>query len=130
MHLLNPNITIMLNNKNYFYFTAEEDGEEPEKEMGDANAEDIVDEKQWDEDEEEEDKDGEDGKDGKDEEKFEKNSKMQGEALEGEMRTKDQDEEDDGDDKVRMCYSVKFLKRDWKNLFEGDIIACQFSSLC
>jgi hypothetical protein len=80
----------------------EEDGEEPEKEMGDANAEDIVDEKQWD-DKEDNDDGGEDGGN-KEEEKFEKDSKMQGEAIEGEMRTKEDD--DEGNDKVRVKASV------------------------
>jgi hypothetical protein len=79
--------------------TVEEDGEEPEKEMGDANAEDIVDEKQWDDKEDKDDDGGEDGRD-KEEEKFEKDSKMQGEAIEGEMRTKE--DEDDGNDKVSL----------------------------
>lgn len=77
-------------------FHIDDDGEEPEKEMGDANAEDIVDEKQWDDNDQ--DSDAEDGNDQQEQEKFEKDSKMQGEAIEGEMRTKEDDE--GGDDKV------------------------------
>mmetsp|Transcript_100511 Transcript_100511/g.197302 ORF Transcript_100511/g.197302 Transcript_100511/m.197302 type:complete len:1236 (-) Transcript_100511:73-3780(-) len=73
----------------------EDDGEEPEKEMGDANAEDIVDEKQWDDKEEEGSEDGGD----KEEEKFEKDSKMQGDAIEGEMHTKENDDEGNDKDK-------------------------------
>jgi hypothetical protein len=66
--------------------------------MGDANAEDIVDEKQWDDKEDTNSDDGgEDGRD-KEQEKFEKDSRMQGEAIEGEMRTKE--DEEDGADQV------------------------------
>jgi hypothetical protein len=76
--------------------------------MGDANAEDIVDEKQWDKDEEEsengDDKDG----GGKDEEKFEKDSKMKGEALDGEMRTKEDGDEDENE-KVRCALFMTVL---------------------
>lgn len=70
--------------------------------MGDANAEDIVDEKQWDD----EDQDSDAGEEGnnKEQEKFEKDSKMQGEAIEGEMRTKEDDE--GGDDKVRSMTNM------------------------
>jgi hypothetical protein len=77
----------------------EDDKEEPEKELGDANMDDIVDEKQWDEDEDA--ADDEEGGEQEDKEKFEKDSKMQGEALEGEMRTRD-DEEDAKDDQVSL----------------------------
>ena len=69
--------------------------------MGDANAEDIVDEKQWDDKEEEGSEDGGD----KEEEKFEKDSKMQGDAIEGEMHTKEND--DEGNDKVN--FETNFL---------------------
>jgi hypothetical protein len=72
--------------------------------MGDANAEDIVDEKQWDDKEDKDDDGGEDGRD-KEEEKFEKDSKMQGEAIEGEMRTKE--DEDDGNDKVVLEHFLR-----------------------
>jgi hypothetical protein len=77
----------------------DDDKEEPEKELGDANMDDIVDEKQWDEDEDEDAADDEEGGEQEDKEKFEKDSKMQGEALEGEMRTRD-DEDDTKDDQV------------------------------
>jgi len=77
----------------------EDDKEEPEKELGDANMDDIVDEKQWDEDEDA--ADDEEGGEQEDKEKFEKDSKMQGEALEGEMRTRD-DEDDAKDDQVSL----------------------------
>jgi midasin len=71
----------------------EDEGEELDREMGEGDLDDIVDEKQWDSDE---DGDGPD-QDQKDKEKFEKDSKMQGDEIEGEMHTKeDQDEEDDG----------------------------------
>jgi len=78
--------------------------EEPEKELGDANMDDIVDEKQWDQDE-----DAADDEVGEqeDKEKFEKDSKMQGEALEGEMRTRD--DADDKDDKVVYQYHRMML---------------------
>ena len=69
----------------------EQDNEEDiDREMGEADEQDIVDEKLWDGDDED---DGEE-KDGK-EEKFEKDSKVDGDKLD-EMRTKD-DDEDEGD---------------------------------
>jgi midasin len=60
--------------------------EELEREMGECNEEDVVDEKQWDEKEDEV----------SGEEKMEKDSKTQGQEIEGEMTTKDDDDDDDG----------------------------------
>lgn len=74
----------------------EEDEDEPEKELGDADMNDIVDEKQWDADE---DSLGDDGADEQEKEQFEKDSKMKGEALEDEMRTRN-DEGEGGDQEV------------------------------
>lgn len=87
----------------------DEDGEEPEKEMGDANAEDIVDEKQWDDQEDANSDDG--GEDGRDQEqeKFEKNSRMQGEAIEGEMRTREEDEQEAGEDEVSWSEQIALV---------------------
>eukprot|EP01038_Epipyxis_sp_PR26KG_P006887 gene6887-9437_t len=68
----------------------EEDSDDIDREMGDANLDDIVDEKQWDEDE----NDDKNEKGENSEEKFEKDSKMKGEAIEGEMRTKDEEEQE------------------------------------
>jgi len=61
----------------------EDEREQLEREMGDTNEDDVVDEKQWD--------DKEDEVSG--EEKMEKDSKTKGEEIEGEMTTKE-----DGDD--------------------------------
>lgn len=76
-----------------------EDEEELDREMGEADMDDIVDERQWNsEDEDEDDKDQKGGEDAK--EKFEKDSKMSGDKLEDEMHTRDdeddQNEDDDG----------------------------------
>lgn len=69
------------------------DQEELEREIGEADKDDIVDEKQWDNDDEED----EGGTDGK-KETFEKDSQMKGPSLEDELRTKE-DDEDDGSEK-------------------------------
>ena len=71
----------------------EDDEEELDREMGDGQDpnEQVVDEKMWDDDD-----DDEDGGENQNEEKFEKDSKVSGEALQDEMRTKE-DEEKDGD---------------------------------
>jgi midasin (ATPase involved in ribosome maturation) len=82
----------------------EEKEEDPEREMGEANLEDIIDQKQWEsEDEEEKDDDEEEEKEGKgkkEKEKFQKDSKGKGKKLD-EMTTTDKDEEegDDNDEK-------------------------------
>jgi MoxR-like ATPase/chorismate-pyruvate lyase len=60
--------------------------EELEREMGECNEDDVVDEKQWDEKEDEV----------SGEEKMEKDSKTQGQEIEGEMTTKDDDDDDNG----------------------------------
>ena len=78
----------------------EEEKEDLEREMGEANKEDIVDEKQWDSDEDEE--PGEEG------EGFEKDSKMKGEELEGETHTRaDGDEKQDKEEKEDKGKSEK-----------------------
>lgn len=89
--------------------------EELEREMGDADQEDIVDEKQWDD--EEDDKPQEDG-----DEKFEKDSKMQGEALEDEMRTREDDDKDSAekDDKEESKEGDKGEAPKEKNQREDD----------
>eukprot|EP01033_Poteriospumella_lacustris_P008968 gene8969-6442_t len=69
----------------------DDEGDELDREMGDADEDDIVDERQWDSDEEDDD-DKDDGKDKQ--EKFEKDSKMKGDTIEDEMHTKDTDEDD------------------------------------
>lgn len=68
-----------------------EDEEELDREMGDGSDpnEQVVDEKMWDEDESDE--EGEDMED----EKFEKESKMDGETLQDELRTKEGDGDED-----------------------------------
>lgn len=71
----------------------EEDGDEPDREMGEADMDDIVDEKQWDS----EDEEGNDENENQGKEKFEDNSKAKGETLDGEMHTRDDDEEKEGD---------------------------------
>ena len=63
----------------------EDDGEELDRDLGEVNDGDVVDEKQW---------DGDEGEDPEKEEKFEKDSAMKGEAIEGEMRTKEDTEEE------------------------------------
>uniref|UniRef100_A0A7S3VEM6 Midasin n=1 Tax=Chaetoceros debilis TaxID=122233 RepID=A0A7S3VEM6_9STRA len=73
----------------------ESDGEEElDREMGDGNDpnEEVVDEKMWDED------DAEDEENQEQEEKFEKDSKVAGEALEDELRTKEDDEGGKGEE--------------------------------
>jgi midasin (ATPase involved in ribosome maturation) len=67
----------------------EEEEEELDREMGDGRDpnEQVVDEKMWDDEDEDGDPNGE-------EEKFEKDSKVSGEALKDEMRTKEDDEKD------------------------------------
>jgi midasin len=66
--------------------------EDLERELGEADKDDIVDEKQWDSDE--------DGSTGEDGEGFEKDSKMQGDELEGETHTRADDKDDKpGEDK-------------------------------
>jgi len=68
-----------------------DDQEDLERELGEADKDDIVDEKQWDSDEDEE--PGEEG------EGFEKDSKMQGDELEGETHTRgDKEDDEKGDD--------------------------------
>lgn len=66
--------------------------EELEREMGDGSDpnEEIIDEKMWDDD------DADDGTQTDGMEKFEKDSKLTGEALEDELRTKEDNEEDIG----------------------------------
>ncbi|CAJ1949588.1 unnamed protein product [Cylindrotheca closterium] len=68
----------------------EEEGEELDREMGDDASPDdqVVDEKMWNESDDEDDINKED-------EKFEKDSGVEGEAIEGETRTKDDDEGED-----------------------------------
>lgn len=67
------------------------DRDELEREMGDADLEDVVDEKQWNSDND----DDEDGnEEDEEEEKFEKDSPMKGKATD-EMRTKDSDDKND-----------------------------------
>ncbi len=78
----------------------DDDEEELDREMGDGSDpnEQVVDEKMWDEDDDEEEGQQE-------EEKFEKDSKMTGESVQDEMRTKEEDEGDDngkeGDEKAQ-----------------------------
>ncbi|KAG7401289.1 AAA ATPase midasin [Phytophthora boehmeriae] len=74
----------------------DDDEEELDREMGefDQDDENVVDEKMWGEDSD----DDEDNID-KDKEKFEEDSKVEGEALEDEVRGKDGDEEDKADSK-------------------------------
>lgn len=78
----------------------EDDEEELDREMGDFDQDDenVVDEKMWGEDSD----DDEDNID-KENEKFEEESKMEGEALEDEIRGKDgdDDEKKDDDDKAK-----------------------------
>ena len=71
----------------------EEDEEDLDREMGgELDKENIVDEKQWGDDE-----DDDDSPNG--EEEFEKDSKMQGETIDGEMTTKEEGEKESGDKK-------------------------------
>ena len=72
----------------------DDDEEELDREMGDGSDpnEQVVDEKMWDEDEDDEEQNDQE------EEKFEKDSKVAGETLEDELRTKEDDEEGTGDD--------------------------------
>eukprot|EP00595_Chromulina_sp_UTEXLB2642_P003702 CAMPEP_0196763956 /NCGR_PEP_ID=MMETSP1095-20130614/5104_1 /TAXON_ID=96789 ORGANISM="Chromulina nebulosa, Strain UTEXLB2642" /NCGR_SAMPLE_ID=MMETSP1095 /ASSEMBLY_ACC=CAM_ASM_000446 /LENGTH=897 /DNA_ID=CAMNT_0042118327 /DNA_START=208 /DNA_END=2898 /DNA_ORIENTATION=+ len=73
----------------------EVDRDDLDREIGEADLNDIVDEKQWNSDEE---SDTEDNAEGKQKDKFEKNSKMSGKELD-EMRTKEGDEGKESDDK-------------------------------
>ncbi|KAL3927916.1 MAG: hypothetical protein SGBAC_012881, partial [Bacillariaceae sp.] len=68
----------------------EEEGEELDREMGDDGSPDdqVVDEKMWNESDDEDDVNQED-------EKFEKDSGVEGEAIEGQTRTKEEDEGED-----------------------------------
>lgn len=85
----------------------DDDKEELEREMGDADLEDIVDEKQWNDEE-----DNEEDKTNKGEEKFEKDSKMAGDTLD-EMVTK----EDDGE--VSFSLSIVCLMTQSSSIFTG-----------
>jgi midasin (ATPase involved in ribosome maturation) len=81
----------------------EEEKEDPEREMGEANYDDIIDEKQWDsEDDEEEENKDKDGKEQeqKQKEKMEKDTKSKGKKLE-EMVTGEEEEDDQEDNKDR-----------------------------
>lgn len=71
----------------------EDDEKSLDREIGDADLDDIVDERQWGSDDELDDKD-DDNDDGKEQEKFEKGGKMTGDALEDEMHTKQDDEKE------------------------------------
>ncbi|KAL8000860.1 putative AAA+ ATPase domain, midasin, P-loop containing nucleoside triphosphate hydrolase [Plasmopara halstedii] len=75
---------------------SENEGEELDREMGDfgQDAENVVDEKMWGED-----SDDDDDKIDKENEKFEEDSKVQGEALEDEVRGKTDDKENEDDQK-------------------------------
>jgi midasin len=66
---------------------------ELDREMGTETSpnEEIVDEKMWDEDDDQ-------GAENQEEERFDKESKLNGESLEGETRTKDDTEEDSNRD--------------------------------
>ena len=72
-----------------------DDEEELDREMGDGSDpnEQVIDEKMWDED------DDDDDPNQQEEEKFEQDSKVAGEALQDELRTKEDQEEGTGDDK-------------------------------
>ncbi|CAI5721444.1 unnamed protein product [Hyaloperonospora brassicae] len=72
----------------------DDDREELDREMGEFGQDDenVVDEKMWGEDSDDDNDDID-----KEEEKFEENSKVEGEALEDEVRGKDGDDEDEGD---------------------------------
>ncbi len=76
----------------------DDEGEEPDREMGEADLEDIVDEKQWESDDEGNDENKDQGK-----EKFEDNSKAKGETLDGEMHTKNDDDLENSDGS-KVCF--------------------------
>lgn len=71
----------------------EDKGEEQnlDREIGDADIDDVVDEKRWDDNNSDYDLNE---KDQSEKEKFEKNSQMQGDLLEDETHTKEKDDED------------------------------------
>jgi midasin len=80
----------------------EEEKEDPEREMGEANYDDIIDEKQWDsEDDEEEENKDKDGKEQeqKQKEKMEKDTKSKGKKLEEMVTGEEEDEEEDNKDR-------------------------------
>jgi len=69
---------------------------------------DVVDEKQWDSDDEDDKKENKnDEQRDAQAEKFERDSRMEGEAIEGEMRTREDDEKipQDKDDKVISIFT-------------------------
>lgn len=92
----------------------EEEKEEPDREMGDANLDDIIDQKQWESDDDEEEMN--EGKNQNENEKMERDSSGQGKQLE-EMTTSNENKdkaEDDGNERkeqdlVRPLKSYYFL---------------------
>jgi midasin len=82
---------------------SENDEQELDREMGDAgDTADVIDEKLWDDDDDDNDDNNDENGTDKEQEKFEQGSRMDGEKLEDEIRTKDDTEETSKDDSKKQ----------------------------